>query len=147
MRCTTELFARFNLDTSFNAQLLVVEQLHEEDRLPPGAHILSVELDDYLDDRTDALDFVTVPFESVESELSMELHQNDEAFDREIEAWEVEDDWDGTDEPHISWAAVQAARRDRRARIGAALMLAMQQRPDLNWTELVNKHNAGVVLV
>lgn len=69
MRTTTDLFARFNL---------------------VGPSIDFDNPDNYYDDEgnfviPDVLDFDTVPFETVEDELSMELFAQDEDYDRAYE--------------------------------------------------------------
>lgn len=102
MRTTTELTARFALTSTLIGEKEITEfwatndLVYDEEsdnliRQSPSYELISAEEDEelrYLDGyagRIDALDFATVPFETVEADLAEELYEMDEAEDRERE--------------------------------------------------------------
>lgn len=108
MRCTTELTARFELNT-LDAHVYMVETRLEEGHEPEdlfGEMTVEIEEGNHFDD---ALDMLTVPFESVEEELSIELFEQDAAEDRErdydvckCKKCGLEDEWD---DGHLTFIA------------------------------------------
>lgn len=114
MRCTTELTAHFDLNMNLIGSPDLEAFLNDDSELGSIEYWEAFEREEMIKMRgeeglLDALDFDTVPFESVVEDLSLELFEQDAAEDRAMEydvckckKCGLEDEWD---DGHLTFIA------------------------------------------